>query len=193
MSTNPYAPPKAVVADVAPVGAAATPVFFPVGRKKLIVMLFVTFTLYELVWFYKNWALVRERGEPVMPLMRAIFAVFFCYDLFSRVRSHGHPAAAHLPAGLLATGWIVFTVAGNLLDRLISPETFPAVYAATLVVLFASVFFLVPVQNAVNAINRAEAPDHDPNERFTALNWVWIVVGGLLLVLSAIGTLVPTP
>lgn len=193
MNTNPYAPPKAVVADVAPVGAAAMPVFFPVGRTKMIVMLLVTFTLYELVWFYKNWALVRERGEPVMPVMRAIFAVFFCYDLFVRVRSHGHPAAARLPAGLLATGWILFTVAGNLLDRIVQPESFPAVYAITLAVLFASVFFLIPVQDAVNAINRAEAPDHDPNDRFTALNWLWIVVGGLLLVLSAIGTLVPMP
>jgi hypothetical protein len=55
------------------------------------------------------------------------------------------------------------------------------------------VLFLVPVQDAINAINRAETPDHDPNDRFTAWNWLLIVVGGFLLVLSAIGALVPMP
>ncbi len=86
MSTNPYAPPKAAVDDVAPAGAAAEPVFFPVSRTKLIVMSTLTLTLYQLVWFYHNWRLIRNRGEPVLPIMRTIFAVFFCYTLFDRIR-----------------------------------------------------------------------------------------------------------
>jgi len=191
MSSNPYAPPKAVVADIAPVSAASQPVFFPVSRTKLIVMLLVTFTLYELVWFYKNWALIRRRGEPVIPVARAIFAVFFCYSLFDRVRSRAKPLGLRLSAGWLATGWIVLTVTGNMLDRLISPEVSPAVYAMIIVLLFASGAFLLPVQNAINAINRAEVPDHEPNDRFTVWNWLWIVVGGLLLVLVVLGSLVP--
>jgi hypothetical protein len=191
MTENPYAPPKAAVADIAAAGAAAEPIFFPVSRTKLIVMLLVTFTLYQLVWFYKNWTLVRSRGEQVIPVLRTIFAVFFCYALFDRVRSRAAQVGIALPAGLLATGWIVCTVATNVLDRVVPPERFPAVYTVTLLLLVASVLFLLPVQQAINAINRAEAPDHDPNERFTAVNWLWIVGGGLLLALTAIGLLLP--
>jgi hypothetical protein len=193
LSTNPCAPPKAEVADVAPRGPTAEPIFFAVSRKKMIVLLIVTFTLYQLVWFYKNWVLVRKRGEPVLPVLRTIFAVFFCYSLFDRVRSRGEAAGSRLPAGLLATGWILCTVASNLLDRIVSVETFPAVYAVNFFLLFGSVLFLLPVQDAINEINRAESPDHDPNDRFTALNWLWIVVGGLLLVFALIGALVPAP
>jgi hypothetical protein len=188
MSTNPYAPPKAAVADVAAVNDE--PIFFPVSRTKLIVMLVVTLTLYQLVWFYKNWALARRRGEPVLPLLRAVFAVFFCYSLFDRVRSRAAPAGVRLPAGLLATAWIVLTLVGNVFDRVVSPEEFPAAFLISLVLLFAAASVLVPVQHAVNTINRVEVPDHDPNDRFTAANWLWIVVGGLFVALATLGSLV---
>ena len=107
MSTNPYAPPKAEVADIVPGGPTMEPIFFAVSRKKLIVLLIVTFTLYQLVWFYKNWALERRRGESVLPLARTIFAVFFCYSLFDRVRKRAARAGVELSAGLLATGYVV--------------------------------------------------------------------------------------
>jgi len=191
MSTNPYAPPKAPVDDIAPAAKAAEPIFFAVSRKKLIVMLIVTLTLYELVWFYKNWAHERRRGEPVMPLMRTIFTVFFCYSLFDRVRRRGRPLGIPLAADLLAVGWIVCTLAGNILDRFVAAEEFGALDAAVFLLLYASVAFLVPVQTAINAINRAEVPDHDPNDRFTVWNWLWIVVGGLFLGLVVLGTLLP--
>jgi hypothetical protein len=191
VSTNPYAPPKAAVADVVPVSATSAPIFFPVSRKKLIVLLIVTFTLYELVWFYKNWALVRRSGEPVWPLVRTILTVFFCYNLFDRVRTRALPLGLRLPADWLAAGWIVCTLAANVLDRFVPAEEFTVLDGVVFFFLFASVSFLVPVQNAINAINRAEVPDHDPNDRFTVWNWLWIVVGGLLLALIALGLLVP--
>jgi hypothetical protein len=193
MSTNPYAPPKAEVADVAPSAPTVEPIFFAVSRKKLIVLLMVTFTLYQLVWFYKNWALERRRGESVLPLARTIFAVLFCYSLFDRVRNRAARAGVPLPAGLLATGYIVFSIAGNVLDRVVPAARFPPVDIVTFLLIFGSVFFLLPVQSAINAVNKAEAPDHDANDRFTPVNWLWIVVGGLLLTLTALGLLVPEP
>src|SRR4026209_313000 len=165
MTTNPSAPPKAAVADVA-AAATAPAIFFPVSRKKLIVLLIVTFTLYELVLFYKNRALERRRGEPVLPLMRTIFAIFFCYSLFDRVQRRAAPLGIRLPAGALAAGWILFTLAGNVLDRFVPPDRYTVLDVVVLLVLYTSVAFLVPVQNAINAINRAEVPDHDPNDRF---------------------------
>ena len=192
MSTNPYAPPKAHVADVAPAALAATPAFFPVSRRKLIVMSTLTFTLYQLVWFYKNWALVRARGEPVLPLARAIFAVFFAYGLFDRIRRR-NDSAARLEAGWLAAAWIGLTIVGNLLDRFVGSEPTAGVLAVSMVIGLASVLPLLPVQSAVEAINRAEAPEHDPNDRFTAWNWLWIVIGALLMGATVLGLFAVEP
>src|SRR5688572_7674040 len=187
---NPYAPPKAAVADVASGAAAAKPIFFAVSRQKLIVLLILTLTLYQLVWFYKNWALVRERGESVWPLPRTLFGVLFCYSLFERVRERGAAHGVRLDAGLLAAGFIFFSVAGNLLDRLGDSLS---VNGIGILLQYVSAFFLVPVQSAIDAINRAEVPDHDPNDRFTALNWLWIVFGALLIGLVALGLSLPAP
>jgi hypothetical protein len=49
--------------------------------------------------------------------------------------------------------------------------------------------FLLPVQAYVNRINQASAPDHDPNSRFDAWNWVAVVVGGPLLIFESIALL----
>jgi hypothetical protein len=169
---------------------ATKPIFFAVSRTKLIVLLILTLTLYQLVWFYKNWALVRERGESVWPLPRTIFGVLFCYSLFERVRARGAALGIRLDAGLLAAGFIFFSVAGNLLDRFGDSV---AVSGIGILLLYVSAFFLVPVQSAIDAINRAEVPDHDPNDRFTVANWVWIVFGVLLIGLVAVGLSLPEP
>jgi hypothetical protein len=149
-----------------------------------------TFTLYQLVWFYKNWAAVRARSGGVLPLARTIFAIFFCYDLFDRIRLHRRePPSAGLAAGWLALGWVVVTIAGNLLDRIGASLADPGtVFVISLVVSYASVAFLLPVQTAVNAINRAEVPEHDPNDRFTVWNWLWIICCGLVMVAAFVGT-----
>jgi hypothetical protein len=185
VENNPYAPPKAAVADVEP-AVADGPAFFGVSRTKLIVMSTMTLTLYQLYWFYKNWACVRARGGHALPLLRAIFAVFFCYSLFRRVRNHRPDlSSGDLQAGLLASGWIVVTVLSNLYGS-------DWLYLLTLLASFLSVVFLIPVQNAINAINRAERPDHDPNARFTIWNALWMTLGGALTVVGLSETFFPT-
>jgi hypothetical protein len=195
VESNPYAPPKAAVADVDAISAGPAAVFFPVSNTKLVVMSTATFTLYQLLWFYKNWAAVRARSGGVLPLARMIFAIFFCYDLFDRVRWHRRDLpSAGLEAGWLALGWAVVTVVGNVLDRVGASLADPGpVFVVSLVVSYASVAFLLPVQTAVNAINRAEVPEHDPNDRFTVWNWLWLICGGLVTAAALVGTfLAPT-
>jgi hypothetical protein len=58
-------------------------------------------------------------------------------------------------------------------------------------VVFVAVFALVPVQAAANTVNAAVAPAHDRSSRFTAWNWVTIVLGGLLFLLSLVGSFLP--
>jgi len=62
------------------------PLYFPVSVAKLVVMSLVTFGLYEIFWFYKNWQLIklREHSE-IRPFWRAFFAIFYCYTLFKHI------------------------------------------------------------------------------------------------------------
>jgi hypothetical protein len=177
MENNPYAPPLSEVKDT-PFNAQPTgsPVFFPVGIPKFLVLSFCTLGLYQLYWFYKNWMAVKERtGESIIPFGRAFFGIFYCYALLKRVRAHDDQLpSANLAAGPLATAWIVLNICGQL------PDPFWLLALGTFIP-------LVPVIQAIKVINEAHAPGHDPNTQFSVANWVGVGAGVLLWVLIAIG------
>src|SRR5262245_22041834 len=62
--------------------APSGPAWFAVGTAKLVVMSVATLGLYQIYWFYQQWKRVRDGGEDVWPLPRAIFGVLFSYPLF---------------------------------------------------------------------------------------------------------------
>ena len=158
------------------------PYFFPVSGLKLVVMSTVTFGLYEIYWFYRNWKFVQKRlgRDDIMPFWRAFFAFFFCYSLFRTVNdsaaSQGVPSTTS-PA-LLTLAWIGLTLCWRLPD----PFWLVAVFA---------VLALLPIQRVVNDLNAYLAPNHKPNARFSAWNIVGIVLGGLLFVLAIVSTFLP--
>jgi hypothetical protein len=152
----------------------ARPLFFPVSTTKLVVLSVLSFGLYELFWFYKNWCLVRERERSnIQPFWRAFFGYFFCYSLFDKVQDEGYRLndLPSLHAGLLAAGWIIC----NLLWKLPDPYW---------LVCFAAVLFIVPVQRLATRINISVAPNHDRNTKFTPWNWAIVAVGGIILALD---------
>lgn len=155
-------------------------------------MSLLTFTFYQYYWFYRNYRLISARtGEKMLPVARALFAIFFCHDLFRRVRDHDRDQpSGRLQAGPLATAWVVIVIAANLFDRLTARmgDT-PGLMLTSLGLTFAAPFFLLPVQQAVNEINQREAPQHDRNARLTAWNWLAMILGGALLALALVGTL----
>ena len=145
---------------------------------KLGILSFCTLGLYELYWFYQNWQLIRAREQSsITPVLRAFFAVLFCYSCFRRIREHGVSLGITPPlaAGALAAAWIITSVTWKLPD----PYWLISLLA---------VVFLLPVQAYVNRINDTSVPDHDPNARFSGWNWLTVVVGGCLLVLAILGT-----
>lgn len=157
---------------------AAPAPFFRVSTTKFLVLSLTTLSLYELYWFYKNWQLIRAReGTDISPAARTLFAFFFCYQAFCRVRDYPAPGAKNesLAAGALAIGWIVTA----LLWRLPDPYGLLSL---------AAVVFMVPVQVAAERVNQAVAPSSDPNDRFSVINWVTVAAGGLLLTLGVVGT-----
>ena len=181
MSTNPFAPPSAQVADVQriPEASIQSAPFFAVSVVKLAALTMCTIGLYEIFWFYKNWKLIRSReGSNIIPVLRALFAVFFCYSLFKRLRAEGIKlgVAPPLAAGPLAAAWIVCSLLANL------PGAFGFVGLAAFAV-------LLSVQSHVNRINAAAAPNHDRNAKFSALNWVVVFFGACFWGLAIIGLL----
>jgi hypothetical protein len=184
MSTpNPYAPPSARVADVAPRTLDdSEAAFFAVSLQKLVLMSLCTLGLYQVFWHYKNWEYVKQReNSDIMPFWRAIFSIFFCYSLFRKISEYDAPDAddRKIAAGALAAGWILMNFLGALPDP----------YSLLSIVSFV---LILPVQGRVNRVNDVVAPMHDPNDRYSGWNWFGLIVGGLLLVFAIIGSFIPT-
>ncbi len=180
MSSNPYAPPQSMVTDMEASAKQAdgAPVFFSVSQTKLLAMSLCTLGMYEYYWFYKNWRIIRDRNhENISPFWRAFFAIFYCHQLFNRVKSHdSQSSAAKLSASGLAWFWILTAILVRL------PDPF-------WLVIYVGVLALLPVQVAINTINDHESPSHAPNTRFSAWNWVAVVLGGPFFVLVVVVTL----
>jgi hypothetical protein len=177
MEENLYAPPKAVVADVASIRTDAEVRFFAVSPFKLVVLSVCTLGLYQIYWFYRHWVLIKERSEPdITPWARAFFGFFWCYSCFEFIREDERrlDVESQLPAGPLAVGWIAASLAWRL----------PDLYS---LIGFLAPLLLVPVQQHVNHINALVAPDHDKNTRFSAWNWLAVAAGGIFVGLMILG------
>jgi hypothetical protein len=94
------------------------------------------------------------------------------------MKSKKETTGTKMPAGALATGWIIASLISQL----------PALWLMSLM----SFLFLIPVQRTINQHNVQVAPSHDPNANFSGANWLWIVFGSLFLLLGVIGTLLPS-
>jgi len=146
------------------------------------VMATVTFGIYELYWFYKNWKLIKQRSDPtMMPFWRAFFGIIFCYGCFKEIKDTAAARGITLrwSAGLLAITWIVLCLCWRL------PDPFSLVCWLTPLV-------ILPVQDAANRLNAIVTPNHNPNVRFSGWNIAGIVLGGICFVLSVIATFLPS-
>ena len=177
MEENVYAPPKAVVADPGAINSHTEVRFFAVSPVKLVALSVCTLGFYQVYWFYKHWVLIKERSEPdIVPWARALFGVFWCYSCFEFIRNDERHLGIEptLPAGPLAIAWIAVSLTWRL------PEPYYLIG-------FLSPLLLIPAQRHVNRINALAAPGHDQNTRFSAWNWLAVVVGGLFIGLIMLG------
>jgi hypothetical protein len=173
---NPYAAPAAAVSDAAPASGEA--LFFPVSLVKLTLMSLATLGLYEIYWFYKNWKCVQENfGDKVNAPIRALFYPLTSYSLFKKIREQAGNAQldGKLQAGLLAL--TVFLI--GALWRLPDPWW---------LVSLLGFLPLLPVQSAVNELNRKLAPQAGGNGSFSGWNIAGLMIGGILLFMAILGT-----
>jgi len=154
-------------------------VFFYVSPLKLVVMCIVTFGIYELFWFYKNWAYVKEHTNGrLWPIVRAIFSGITYYWLLRHISRAGavQGIKCQYSPVLLAFAYIVLVMASHM------PDPFSLVGQL-------SCLALLPAQSYVNSLNKNSATPI--NSRFTVANWIFIVIGAQMQVLAIIGMVRP--
>ena len=182
---SPYAPPQAEVHDF----SEPMSEFFVVSPRKFIVLYFFTFGYYQFYWFYMQWARFRRwHNEPLWPVARALFAIFFIHRLNDEVdgslRKSG--AAYRWFPGSLATGYIVCVIGRGVFSVLANENVgFPWINLIALGLLVAMAFCLLPTQRAANAACGDRSGEG--NARLTFANYVWLILGGLMWALFLAG------
>jgi len=167
-----------------PDGHEARVRWFQVGSVKLTIMSMATFGLYDVYWFYKQWARLNETGNrsPVWPIWRALLTLIFCYSLFAEIEQSAVEAGLtrRFSPGLLALAFIALSLTGWM------PGGWWALN-------FLSVIPLVLVQRLASAVEAANAPAPVRNTRLSLWNWLVVVPAALIWALVLVGTLVPAP
>lgn len=149
-------------------------VFFYISPVKFMVMSFATCGLYALVWFYKNWAYAAEHTNRKLlpPIIGTIFQVLTYNALLKEIAAAGlahEGVECKLPRLGLALGFFALCMCGRgdgfiLLIGMLAP------------------LMLLPTQLYINKLN-VNSPT-PINDKFTVLNWVFMVIGGSLTLLG---------
>lgn len=169
--------------------------FFPVSEGKLITLYILSFGLYGVFWFYKNWKLQQKTmDKKIYPVWRAIFSIFFTHSLFKRINQ----SAVHLEkqhkfnANALATLFVAAIIMSNLLDRFTMNSSMQigmsnTIIISSLVLFLLSVYPLVKVQATVNRINNDMLGYL--NHKYSLWNYLLITLGIILWLLVVLGIL----
>lgn len=189
---NPYQTPEAELltnkdsSEIAP--------YYVVGNKKTWFLLIGTSGLYAIYWFYKQWnALKQTKGLEVIPFLRAIFNVFFCYSLFQRIYTSKQELSTKKTwnYSLVAVLYILFSIANGASSQLI--QVLPKSGAPLLIAIMISgtVFCFWAVANAQKHINHmAEENNWDLNKKITLANTAWCLYGIIMWPMSIFGYII---
>ena len=183
-----YKPPEA---ELAPPSEQRLDRFYLVSRAKLSILFMATIGLYALYWFYAHWRHFKDvTGENIWPLPRAIFYVFFTHSLFGKVESYlNEQQIEHRWSPmLLATLFVIISIASNVLDRLSYREIgSPFTDFASLLTLPLALLVLLKAQATINlSLNDR---DGTSNNRLTGYNYLWILLGSIFWLFIGIGLL----
>lgn len=171
-------PPRLPVSR--PEAAAQEAVFLYVPLVRLIFLSVLSGGIYDFYWLYHNWRYLKRRDRlDIKPFWRTVFAYFFANSLFNEMSDDGVASRfkrASFSAGGLAAGWIVVTIASNVLSRQENPDVTLAAFAIGM----CSFAFLLPVQRYVNEVNEA-LPERPAYYRWWSVGHLICLVLGLFI------------
>jgi hypothetical protein len=175
------------------------PRFFPVSEDKLMTLYILSFGLYGVFWFYKNWKLQQKlMDKKIYPLWRAIFSIFYTHSLFRRIdQQASHLEKRHrFNASALATFFVFSIIVSNILDRIASSSSIlnnlpdNLIVIVSLVLFFLSTYPLLKAQSTINRINNDMLGYL--NYKYSLANYVLMAIGTILWLLIALGLLLET-
>jgi hypothetical protein len=155
--------------------------FFSVPTARFVFFNLITFGLYQLWWFYKNWGRVKERtGKDLSPFWRAVFSPLFCFQFVRTVRSTSEKVAVQAPlsVGLITAGYLVLLMCERLPD--------PYWWVSVL-----SFVPLLPVQRHITQLHEAMYPGFDSNAAFGKGHVITLLICTPLTALAVAGTFSP--
>ena len=147
---------------------------------QFILLTFVTFGIYELVWFYRNWKLLKEVGSlKISPFWRAFFAPFYAGSIAGQLQKFLKEKNSPCDYSPTIIGISYFII--MILWRL--PDPF-------WLVSFLSFVPMLPLVNSMNTYWQKEEQGL-PVEKFTWWQMILVVLGALLVIFAAIGAFMP--
>ena len=145
---------------------------------RFVLLSLMTFGIYDLYWFWKNWSLVkRADGSDIWPIARAFFAAFSYFSLLTDINTR---LALRNSTRELSTALGVGFLVMNALHRLPDPYWLISLFAF---------LFLVPAVNAIRELASAAAIAE--GARWRVRHTVLMVIVVPFFLLAAIGTLLP--
>lgn len=163
------------------VPAKAEAPFYSMSAPKLAVMLVCTSGVYQVYWFYKQWACVKRRERTnIRPVMRALFPVLFALGLGSKLDEEEQRVGTAAGVALqdFMGAWLMVSLALNF-----------AVNPYSLLLGLVSFVPLPLVQARINRLNAAVTGEAVPATNFSAWSLLIIVPGAVFMILALVGTL----
>ncbi|SMF14433.1 hypothetical protein SAMN02745866_00935 [Alteromonadaceae bacterium Bs31] len=165
--------------------------FYVVSKNKFVTLYLGTLGLYGFYWMYTNWRRYKEHSKDnIWPIPRAIFHIFFTHSLFRNIdqclldKKITHPWKAETTA----TFYVVLLLVSNGLDRASAKSIgSPITDILSIAVLPLMMWVLLGAQHAINTSqNDLEGKG---NCKFTIVNCLWLIFGGILWVMVVLGLL----
>ncbi len=164
--------------------------YFSVSLSKFAIMYIVTLGIYTIYWFYRHWKLQQPHMEqPIWPIPRAIFAIFFTHSLARRVENsmQNKKLDDSNNLNMMATLFVLLSIAGGILNASSSPES-PAYMGLLILAAFLfSVYPLIEIQEKINLLKGD--PLGKLNAKYSAANITAIIVGSFFWFLFILGLL----
>jgi hypothetical protein len=156
--------------------------FYVVSSRKFLVLYVATLGSYIVYWIYRNWREYKlASNEKVMPILRAIFSIFFIHELFRKVQEKLDKNSINYSwkHRNLATYIVVLLLISNVLDRMSTKSAgSPFTDYASLIILAPLAYLFLNAQRAINIACGDE--NGSGNDKITAANIFWIVFGAAL-------------
>ncbi|MDH3976574.1 MAG: DUF3857 domain-containing protein [Deltaproteobacteria bacterium] len=135
-------------------------VFYPVSLVKLIALSIVTFGVYTVYWFYRNWLYVKKiDSSSIMPIARGIFSILWFYPFYLRLvedsclRYEENKVLVKSMAILFAVTYFIATFLSDV-DYLFLPA------------MVVTALLLLPLANYINYVNTDDSRAYTYNSRW---------------------------